>query len=167
MESIMEINYGQSWAPSRIMERRFKSHPGNFEPLWEKPNYGKKGGRKRMSNLDPFFIHNSVGNHRHLRPCFMEFDWGGTGDWLQHSSPTIFFGFMVWFHGMTGSNGESESGSAVAVNPAEMFVLLKWGQHAINYIMIYYVYIYTHTYNWWPSGGFLWDQFADFLGNFR
>ena len=32
-------NFGKSWALPRIIEKRFRSHPGNFEPLRGKPNY--------------------------------------------------------------------------------------------------------------------------------
>ena len=46
-------------------KKKFGSLPGYFEPLWEKSNYGKIGRRRRLSKLNVFFSHNSVGDHTH------------------------------------------------------------------------------------------------------
>ena len=35
-----------------------------LNPYGEKPNYGKIGRRRRLSKLNVFFSHNSVGDHR-------------------------------------------------------------------------------------------------------
>ena len=34
-----------------------------LNPYGEKPNYGKIGRRRRLSKLNVFFFHNSVGDH--------------------------------------------------------------------------------------------------------
>ena len=34
-----------------------------LNPYGEKPNYGKIGRRRRLSKLNLFFFHNSVGDH--------------------------------------------------------------------------------------------------------
>jgi hypothetical protein len=35
-----------------------------LNPYGEKTNYGKIGRRRRLSKLNVFFLHNSVGDHR-------------------------------------------------------------------------------------------------------
>ena len=43
----------------------FRSHPGNFEPLRGKPNYGTK---RRQATL---FLHNAVGQNRYITFLFL------------------------------------------------------------------------------------------------
>ena len=46
-----------------------------LNPYGEKPNYGKIGRRRRLSKLNVFFSHNSVGDHRckltHMQPMVL------------------------------------------------------------------------------------------------
>ena len=37
-----------------------------LNPYGEKPNYGKIGRRRRLSKLNVFFFHNSVGDHIYI-----------------------------------------------------------------------------------------------------
>ena len=39
-----------------------------LNPYGEKPNYGKIGRRRRLSKLNVFFFHNSVGDHMVIYP---------------------------------------------------------------------------------------------------
>ena len=45
-----------------------------LNPYGEKPYYGKIGRRRRLSKLNVFFFHNSVGDHRFHQPpgCWLE-----------------------------------------------------------------------------------------------
>ena len=59
-KSIMEImatskNYGKKKGSDHFRDI--------LNPYGEKPNYGKIGRRRRLSKLNVFFFHNSVGYH--------------------------------------------------------------------------------------------------------
>jgi len=59
-KSIMEI-----MATSKNYEKKGSDHFRDIlNPCGEKSNYGKIGRRRRLSKLNVFFFHNSVGDHR-------------------------------------------------------------------------------------------------------
>ena len=55
----------KKWPPPRIMGKKKGSDHFRdiLNPYGEKPNYGKIGRRRRLSKLNVFFFHNSVGDH--------------------------------------------------------------------------------------------------------
>ena len=52
------------------MEKKSSDHFRDIlNPYGEKPNYGKIGRRRRLSKLNDFFFHNSVGYHIYICIC--------------------------------------------------------------------------------------------------
>ena len=54
------------------MEKKGSDHFRDIlNPYGEKPNYGKIGRRRRLSKLNVFFFHNSVGYHKNISKTYL------------------------------------------------------------------------------------------------
>ena len=84
-KSIMEImatskNYGKKKGSDHFRDI--------LNPYGEKPNYGKIGRRRRLSKLNVFFFHNSVGDHILLLFCRCLLSFYGRGNVQKHLKRT-------------------------------------------------------------------------------
>jgi hypothetical protein len=81
------------------MEKKGSDHFRDIlNPYGEKFNYGKIGRRRRLSKLNVFFFHNSVGDHIYLSHGYGMANHIGFPAWLKEASKH-FQTYLISTHG--------------------------------------------------------------------
>ena len=83
-----------------------------LNPYGEKSNYGKIGCRRRLSKLNVFFFHNSVGDHIHIwGPSFFQ---AYVPTWAFQGRHPMYLGMLLTMFGLgiLQSRGDGDSGGA-------------------------------------------------------